>query len=360
MLQSAPEHLLLILFSQNLMRCLMNQLASRERYLNLIAETATKAMVKRVQIQPSAIVAITQGLLQPPHGRVNFDQSTKTRTVEKVLSEINNSNLELLLPVFRQLILSPDALNEKAAAVARQVVADHLVSCVRLKQAGVNENDPKPSHCSVGVSSILAMLAEFAYFTVNEDAVSAKKGPDPPISSASRQMLRSRISTCLTYLINKSTDPSYFTYDLVRDVRLREEIDRDCRSLLEADQGVKNSICRAWKTMDRIHRKEKEAQPDRKQILRAFKLLYSLTILQVYNGDADAMNVLDELKDCYASLVKHKRKGEQEGLEALVEILLSFVAKPSMMFRRLALQVFSACASDVNRIGLQSMVKVCM
>ena len=355
MLQTAPEDLLLFLFSQNLMRSLMNQLASSERYLNRIAVTATKAMVQRVQIQPSTAVAIIKGILQPPQGRINFDQSTKTKTVEKVLSQVDKASVKQLLPLFRQLVLNPDAPEGKSAALARQVLADHLVFIVRSKKVTA-----EPLDFSVEVQSILAVFAEFAYFTADVDALSSEKPPEPPLSSASCEMFRSRITTCLTHLLNKSADPSYFAYNLVRDVRQREETDKRFKSLLDADQNVRDSIRRAWKTLDKIQTKEKEAHTNKKQVLQAFKLLYSITIIEVYNGDTDAMNVLDELKDCYTSLVKHRRKGEQEGPEALVEILLSFVAKPSMMFRRLAQQVFSACASDVNKSGLQSMIKVCM
>ncbi len=357
MLHSAPEHQLLALFSQNLMRCLMNQLASSERYLNRIAENATKAILKRVQIQPSTTVTIIKGLLQAPQGRVTFDQITKTKTVEKVLSKVNESHLERLLPVFHQLIMRPEAIDEKAAAASRQVLADHLLSVLRSNQASATDNNPGTLHHSPWLRSILAMFAEFAYFTVEVDSRSEQRS-SIPISSASRDMFRSRITSCLTHLINKSADPSYFTYNLVRDIRLREKIDSHCRPLLNAEQNVEDSIRRAWKTLEKIQEKEKEVQPDKKQVLRAFKLLYSLTIIQVYNGDADAVNVLDELKDCYNSLVKHRRKREQRGSEVLVEILLSFVARPSMMFRRLAQQVFSACVSNVNRLGLQAMIKV--
>ena len=358
-MHKAPDYILLSLFSQNLMRCLMNQLTSPERYLYRIADSATKAIIKRIQLEPSAIVTALKGLLQPPYGRVNFDQSTKTKTVEKVLSHADESGLQLVLPVFRQLIMSPDILEEKAAATMRQVLADYLVSVVRSKQAIADDNEMGILRHSVGVGSILAMFSEFAYFTHNVGVRSPEEDFIPLLSSASQEMFKSRISTCLTALINKFEDPSYYTYALVRDIRRREDIDKHCKSLLNSDQNVDDSIRTAWKTLEKIKSKEKEAQPDKKQILRAFKLLYSLTILQVYNGDADAVNVLDELKSCYGSLIKHRKKGEQEGSEGLVEILLSFVARPSIMFRRLAQQVFSACASAVNKAGLQSMMRVC-
>ena len=360
MLQSAPAHIFLSLFSQNLMRCLMNQLTFSERYLHRIADSATKAITRRIKLEPPIVVVAVKGLLTPPNGRVNFDQSTKTKTVEKALAGVNESSLELLLPIFRQLILGPGTQEEKAAAAMRQVLADHLVFLVRSIQVNADKENTGALQYSAGVQSILAMFAKFAYFSDGKDARSPNKSFTPSLSIASREMFKSRITTCLTHLINRSADPSHYTYALISDIRFREETDRHCKSLLELDQNVDDSIRRAWKTMKKIQTREKESQPDRKKMLQAFVLLYSLTILQVYNGDADAVNVLDELKPCYGSLVKHRKRGDQEGPEALVEILLSFVARPSMIFRRLTQQVFSACASDINRAGLEAMIKVCI
>ena len=92
-----------------------------------------------------------------------------------------------------------------------------------------------------------------------------------------------------------------------------------------------------------------------------------MTILQVYNGDADAVSMLDELKDCSSKLVRDKKKSkskpveeeQQEAADVLVEILLSFASKPSQLFRRTSEQVFGAFAGHVTVSGLESLVAVC-
>src|SRR5207247_7942762 len=83
--------------------------------------------------------------------------------------------------------------------------------------------------------------------------------------------------------------------------------------------------------------KEKRNETTEAASIQAFKLLYSMTILQVYNGDADAVSMLDELKFCYSRFLGHK-KSEQgptsEASDTLVEILLSFASKQSQLLRR--------------------------
>jgi DNA polymerase phi len=97
--------------------------------------------------------------------------------------------------------------------------------------------------------------------------------------------------------------------------------------------------------------------------VEAFKLLYSMTILQVYNGDADAVSMLDELDFCYTKFLGEKKSKDDEASDAsdaLVEILLSFASKQSQLFRRMSEQVFGAFADKVTENGLESLVSVCL
>lgn len=86
-----------------------------------------------------------------------------------------------------------------------------------------------------------------------------------------------------------------------------------------------------------------------------------MTILQVYNGDADAVSMLDELEFCYSKFLGDKKSKEEtaDASDALVEILLSFASKQSQLFRRMSEQVFSAFADKVTATGLESLTSVC-
>ena len=87
-----------------------------------------------------------------------------------------------------------------------------------------------------------------------------------------------------------------------------------------------------------------------------------MTILQVYNGDADAVSMLDELEFCYSKFLgeQDSKKGDtSDASDALVEIILSFASKQSQLFRRMSEQVFSAFADQVTANGLESLISVC-
>ena len=87
-----------------------------------------------------------------------------------------------------------------------------------------------------------------------------------------------------------------------------------------------------------------------------------MTVLQVYNGDADAVSMLDELEFCYSKFLGKERSEKSDtsdASDALVEILLSFASKQSQLFRRMSELVFSAFADQVTANGLESLISVC-
>ncbi|KAG9543039.1 hypothetical protein KCU97_g21882, partial [Aureobasidium melanogenum] len=100
--------------------------------------------------------------------------------------------------------------------------------------------------------------------------------------------------------------------------------------------------------------KLEQKQTDSKRApLRAFKALYALSILLVYNGEADVVPVLEDLELCYQSWKK-----SEDASVMLVEILLSFISKPSAVYRKIAQQVFEAFSSQLDAEGLQSMLDI--
>lgn len=102
--------------------------------------------------------------------------------------------------------------------------------------------------------------------------------------------------------------------------------------------------------------------------LLAFEMLYSLIILQVYNGESDAISVLDDLQSVQKQLLssasskpkksKHSEDDEDEDeemdpSEILVDILLSFLSRQSILLKKITHTVFSAFASSVTSRALE-------
>jgi DNA polymerase phi len=336
----------------------MNQLSSPARYLHLAAEKSINSLVRRVKSEISMAVLSLKGLMSPPNGEVNFDQVTKTKTVEKLAILISESCLDEFLHLLRGLAINPGVKDDKGAASRRRVIGDLLLNAARSKSMVIGGGKSIPPESEEGIRQILSLLVEFAYFARNDQSSSPCGVDDPPISPASHDMFKSRISSCLTDLTSKSSNPSTFAFHVVGVIHSRQKVGGSS-PMLVVDGGVAAVIGKAWKLLERIHLKEQSSSAQKRPFLIAFKLLYSLMILQVYNGDADAVNMLDELKDSYYKLSENKKPSTQGGAEALVEIILTLVAKPALLFRRIGPHVFSACCSNLNEPALESMTQVC-
>ena len=351
-----PVHLLPDIFTKNLMRCLINQLASQERYLHRAAERSIKALIARARLNPNARAPILKAILDPDKGDINFDKITKTKTVEYLISSVDDQAFEQVVDVYEDLILRPGVEDEKAAMSRRQSAADQLVSAIKSIQQPTGE-DLANSQCLVSIRRILAVFAKYAYFDVENVQDNQGLSPSPKMSQASREMFRSRISSCLSSLIAKAIgQPSYFAYELVSCIHGREENTEHPNAALNADENVRSVLKASWQILRKVHSQSSLIPDVEARFYRALELLYSLTIIQVYNEEADAVGILIELNNSFNPLL-HKKKPPQDSV-TLVEILLSFIAKPSQLFRRLAQQVFTACASELDDFALQSMIKV--
>lgn len=316
-----------------------------------------RSILLRAKGDASVALPALKCLLSPPNGQINFDQATKTKTVDKLLTLVKDSSLRDLVVIFRVLILRPGTQDQKPAASRRQLLADQLVNLIR-SRLSADEITSTSSDASKGFQDILTLFANLAYLTRTQDHENPERSEDPPISNSSKEMFKSRISSCLTLLVSKSFSPAFFAYHVVCKIHSWERSKEPNKSSVDAYNAAGEILRKAWKILTRIHRKEQSSEVKKRPILLAFKLMFSLAILQAYSFDADAVGILEELRDCYGTLIKHKNKRAQGGPDVLVEVILSFVAKPSVLFRRLGQQVFSAYLSYIDESGVQSMIEV--
>lgn len=289
---------------------------------------------------------------------------TKSKTIEKVLCFADESGLVEIMDVLKNIILSPittagETKEELAQAVKtaegrRQWAADLILTTVR------NGKSPKTESW---LNDVIAMFASFGHF----DIVSKKKSPNPQISTNSQSMFRARLLSCLSYLITIKEgavgERETWPYKAVKAISTLQK-DSNYKLAVEFDSVIEGTLRRALKTLERI--RKKLAKPinasSATSQLSSFELLYSLVILQVHAGETDALGVLEELQICYDKVFKSKPPSPDEedvdASEVLVEILLSFLSKPSVLLRKLAAQVFSSFVDRITDKGLGVMFGV--
>jgi DNA polymerase phi len=89
-----------------------------------------------------------------------------------------------------------------------------------------------------------------------------------------------------------------------------------------------------------------------------FVLLYSLTLLQVYNGEGDAVMMLDDLDTSRKAMLKKANGSAKEGSDVFVEIILSFLGNPRTLFRKIGEEALSIFASEISADGLGSLTEI--
>ena len=99
---------------------------------------------------------------------------------------------------------------------------------------------------------------------------------------------------------------------------------------------------------------------------QGFMLLYSLTLLQAYNGEGDAVMMLDDLDASYkafeasrkTSSKKKNKVSTSDGQNAFVEIVLSFSGNTRTLFRRIGEEAFAIFAAEISAEGLRSLTEI--
>jgi DNA polymerase phi len=174
----------------------------------------------------------------------------------------------------------------------------------------------------------------------------------PDLSDKSRTLFRNRLASAFAHLMPHPRSFFYPCELLLDDNFTPDAIPMDEHILEVSNQarGIIKKLCK----------KAKKSLDAEKRSLESLSLLYALVIFQLYNGEADAVNLLDELKLYYDSLTQ-KKDAASPGTEAsviLVEVLLSLISRPSALFRKVAEQVFTAFCSELTEEGIKLMTDV--
>ncbi|KAK5149558.1 hypothetical protein LTR04_007019 [Oleoguttula sp. CCFEE 6159] len=349
---AGPPEILPLISSPNLMRCLINQRKDPKGYLHTAAKAPLNHMITRVKETPELATVFVKALLTD-HGSINFDHVTRSKTVETALSLASPTALTEIITFLGRLIFRCDS-KEQPAELRRRTLADTLVSLVRSQVA---ERDS--ASLDMWLLPLFKLFVKVTYF-VPSSAEDTEDTAVPPVSDASRAMFQSRLSSCLTHLLASKLDED-MSYPHFIVQRIHKQSKKSALQLVfQAEKAVRKTIKQAHTTLDEIVAKEKQYRSknqSKMSMLRAFKLLFSLTILQVYNQDPEAVSILDELETCYTATFASQTT-EATTFDLLLDVLLGFAAKSSALFRKLVEQVFTAFAADLSAQSLESLIEV--
>ncbi|CAG8956755.1 hypothetical protein HYFRA_00011144 [Hymenoscyphus fraxineus] len=331
------EKLLPAVFSRNLVRCIINHVQDEDRFLNRSADKSLKVVVQAAQANPELLKVILPGLISG-HGSYNFDKITKTKTIESLLKLVDEESAVSIIETLAKPAFSVEGTeNVHEAEIRRQLLGEHIMGLVNRFVI----NDESRNIAWVNEAAV-PLMAAIAYC---EDARF-----DPPPSPKTRKLYQDRLMTLFSHFL-ASLSGSNIPCDLAMVLN---------PDAVRMDEEVTEAKDRALSTMKKICKKVEKVDPEDQAPLRSLALMYALVIFQLYNGEPDAISVFDELKLCYDKLVRRKDKDDSDmDISAvLVELLLSFLAKPSALLRKVSQHVFGAFMGDITAEGLQLMTDV--
>lgn len=314
------------LFSQNLLTCLMNQAAKQDRYLHRAATKALKAIEQAADADRDLVPVIIQFLLGK-QGAYNFDQRSNSKTVDKLLHLTRPQHAQEVIKALRHLVLKSEGDGAENHIL---VYADYLF---RLASIVPTEADAKNAiNGSVG-GPALQDFARLAYPKAGETV--------PGLTEKTTPILRQKLTAALAKFVKRPEDFAEFCNAIMlidsSSVDMDEELQAELLEALEMLQQLTNP---------------KQAKGNRSNAYQGLALLYAVAILQLYNAEPDAVDILHDLRQCHEKLLS-KQKGEDGDVSALlVEILLAMVARPSSLMRQTADRVFEAFTSLMTEEAL--------
>lgn len=333
----SPAHLLPIVIDERILRCILDQRAKPENTLFEPSKTALNSMIARAKKQPQDAFMILEPIWRK--GLRNFDQQTKTKTVDSIIAAANEESLKDMCSFASRTILSAAEGNDPQADAQRHILADGLLAIVRThkEQSARLTSAPGHSLASQSKSWLKALL----------DILSSCAYGDSSTTAIFQPRLMSILNLLMTGPLHQALQaPLYVAQKAEHTTMSMPGLSSQARDVLrKAHSFVGEMYERQAGKHDVAVRLTAGKEP--------FALLFSLSILQVLNGEADAVEILQDLLMCYESL----GVGD-DSMTILVELLLSFASKQSALLRKLTEQVFSAVASEMTADSLHSLLDI--
>jgi len=380
-LQTSPPELVATVLSPNALHCVINALKSDERYLKKSAKKVVELVrpaLERLRghaaAEPLAAACIEVLLKVVDLG--DFDQITRTKSFEDLSNSSQDHVCAALHITGEELLHDPDAKDSKDADIKRRKVLNFQARMFAhmLPKAGDRYSDNRFKRAL----EILIVWVDIAYFEVTEVF-------KPELAPETRDYIRERLALCFEQGLRQGVQGSELLREAISHIRSNEKA--HVPQTVQFEEEVGDIVKKAWKQLNKLSSGPKEGPKDSTKVKKSkgksgdamengtstgtkqppnaftegLMLLYSLVLFTIYNGEPDAVEMLEDLIAYHDSLdlkSDNAEAGEESGIDTLVLILRNFASKPSKFLRRITLQVFEALASQITAEGLEPLVRV--
>ncbi|KAI0648248.1 DNA polymerase phi-domain-containing protein [Trametes meyenii] len=367
-----------MIFTKNFMRSWINHLSNSDRYLHKAARQVVADIQNVVKGNPrigfSLILQLT-GV----NGSRQFDKLTKTKTVESILTSMDEEGIQSYIGFLLKQVddeQSSQTADIQALNTRRVWIIEQLAALIR------NGAIPKSD---AWIQTILDWLAVHGLFIVTKrsekSAILALRSiPTPAFSEELRSNCRERLLGCLAELTAQTTlvkvddskaakvtavasDGKFWVTRVLSTIEGLEKDAKHVRSLSEIDPDEAELRQKAHHILARL----KDVPEDRREAAKGVDLLLSSTLLHQYCADEDDADA-EALESCIDGASRlfpteskkgkksRKSMGEDKGkekelpapIDVLVDTVIGFLEKGTAYMRAVANQVFLLLSSSVQ------------
>ncbi|KAL1735154.1 DNA polymerase phi-domain-containing protein, partial [Schizophyllum commune] len=188
-----------MLFTRNLMRSWINHLSHKDRYLHKIALQVASDVQSFVKSNPHLGFALILQLTGV-NGSTQFDKLTHTKTVETILTSMDEAGIKTYIDHLLEQVNPSDKSDVQAVNSTRAWIIEQLASLIR------NGAIPKDEQW---IQTILDWFTVHGLFTIKKKTekspfLALHTTPNPPFSDALRKNCRERLMTCLADLTSQT------------------------------------------------------------------------------------------------------------------------------------------------------------
>ncbi|KEF58028.1 uncharacterized protein A1O9_05951 [Exophiala aquamarina CBS 119918] len=369
--ETAPQTYLEYTFSHRALNCLVNSLRATDRYLQKLAQRVSQVFPTR--LSGSALVSTDYGLvgtciqsLLESVSFGDFDQITKSKTMLNILEVEQPSVQEAIFLTLEKLLnasLNEDEEKERSTQQKTVIALQGklLAASLRHLEQQLATDEVKLAQLNVS-RMILKAWVQRGY--VSSQTPSSNALPQSFFTEQARKLLKDRLASGFEQTL-KLGKPGI---ELLRETLLCvSQLEKDGVSLaVQFEEEIKASVRKGWKKLAKMKVSEgpyintTRYKQSTGSIQDGLVLLYCLVLFQIYNGEAEAVEILQEVIALDDDL-KAKRKRVSTSISddvSIIQILLGFASRPSKFMRRITIQMFEAFAPQVSREGLQSLCDV--
>jgi len=369
--------------------CLVNSLKSSERLLQRHALRVSETFHTRLQgevLGSSLNQGLTGACFKALLNSVSFgdfDQITKTKTMQNIIDSADDSLLQTIGDALSTIALEPVPGEDERRLLTRQKAVIGLQFKVitaalrHAEQKGLSE-DPKEARAARDIMTVWIVETSSVPNQVLHQTTTKDHTLFPPkLLPGAREFMVER----LTLAFEQTLKLGAVGCRMLRNtVLLLKPKDKDGQSLsMQFEEDIKDLLLQAWQKLSRLSKNLEELwsnslSSDTNSADNIYPatyptfsdglcLLYCLVLFQIYTGQNEAVEILQDLLEYHdrweaSKSTKSKAQTEDNPADAMIEIILSFASTPSKFLKRITLQIFAAFAAYVSRNGLDSLCRI--